>query len=77
MKTLHWTIERIARETGHDRKTVASKMAGQSADVKGRFTTRQVIAGMFGDLHNERLREVRSRADLNELELARKERKLV
>ena len=66
---LRWSIVRAAREFGLSRDTLSRKLsiAKEVADPTGCYSTKQLLAALYGDLPAERLREVRGKADNWEL----------
>ena len=67
---IEWTITRAAREFGLSPPTLAAKLAAthQKADEHGHYTTGQITAAIFGDLHAAQTREANERADKIALE---------
>ena len=76
---IRWTLERASREFGMDKKTLSGrvKRAGILPGPDGNWSTAQIAAAVFGDLESERIRETRSKADLNEQKLATEQNRLV
>jgi hypothetical protein len=63
---LRWSINAIEAEWGVNRSTAKAKLAqtGQTPDENGFWTTVQVFNALTGgDIKEQRLREVRERAD--------------
>ena len=76
---IRWTATKAASEFGHDPKTVSAriKTGGIVAGADKKFSTKQIVAAVFGDLEGERLREVHARADGLEIDNARKRGELL
>jgi hypothetical protein len=70
VKPIRWNVEQAAGEFGRDRKTVAKliRTAGIEPGEDGRYSTRDIVAALFGDLRSETTREKKARANLLELE---------
>jgi hypothetical protein len=43
----------------------------------GKFSTQEIVKGVYGDLRSEQVRETRARADRLELELARERKQVI
>lgn len=78
-KRLDWTIERACYEFGINPRTLSGrlKQAGTDPDAAGHFTTKQIVQAIYNDLESERIRETRSKADLNEQEFRKRQGLLV
>ena len=65
-----WTLGLAATEFGADRRTLSTraKTSGQVPGEDGKFSTRQIVTILHGDLAGEKLRKLRADADLAELE---------
>jgi hypothetical protein len=74
-----WTINAAAREFNRDRKTLSKRLrhANIMPGADGKFSTRQICAAVYGGMDGERLREVRHRANLLELQEQQLRRELV
>ena len=55
---IEWTLRRAAVEFGLESKTIASRLAdaGIQPNKKGRYTTRQICAALYGDERAEKQR---------------------
>jgi hypothetical protein len=67
---LRWSVERAGIEFGLSSQILRKALAKNSAvpDRDGMFSTAQIIAALFGQLHFEKLRTQRARARKLELE---------
>jgi hypothetical protein len=67
---LRWRVERAGVEFGCSSNTLRKSLAKNSAaaDQDGLFTTQQIIAALYGALHQEKLRTQRQIADRITLE---------
>jgi phage terminase Nu1 subunit (DNA packaging protein) len=67
---IRWTAGVAALEFGMDRRVVAERlrMSGAVPGEDGKFSTRQIVAAIHGDLAGEKLRLMRAQADLAEIE---------
>ena len=78
---MKWTLQKSSAEFGAARETIKAGLVRNGVEVrKGRnhaFTTKQILAAIFGDLKAERTREARARADLLELKRREREAELV
>jgi hypothetical protein len=77
---MNWTISSAAAEWGVEYNSLAKWLSKMGLEVKRgeKFTTRQIDRAIHGDpLDAERIREVRARADLLEMERLEKKRVLV
>lgn len=74
-----WTIEQACYEFAINPRTLSGRIrqAGIDPDADGKFTTQQIVRAIYNDLESERIREIRSKADLNEQELQTKSGQLV
>ena len=74
-----WTIQKAATEFDCHAATLSKRL--KLADIipgpDGMFTTRQICAAVYGDMDGEKLREVRHRANLLELQEQQLRRELV
>jgi hypothetical protein len=75
ISTLRWTIQKASVEFKIDRETLSKRIkhADIQAHKDGTFTTQQICAAVYGDLHGERLRNERLDADLKQIKLAEAE----
>lgn len=66
-------------EIGINPRTLAGRLKQGSIDpdTDGTYSTKQIIQAIYNDLESERIRELRSKSALNELELRRKEGELI
>lgn len=73
-KPIRWTIEQASNEFGLDRQTLAKRInnGGILPGDDKKFSTADICRAVFGDIESEKLREVRHRANL--LEIDEKER---
>lgn len=78
-KVIRWTIPEAASEFDIHAATLAKriKVASIEPGPDGKWSTAQVCAAVFGDMDSEKLREVRHKANLLELEEKEKRRQLV
>ena len=69
---LRWTLELAGREYDIDSRTLAQRIAaaGVIPGNDGRFSTKQVVSVIFGDISGQKLRNLTALADLNELKVA-------
>lgn len=72
-KAIRWTIRQAASEFGCDEKTMSNRLRRESLvpGEDGKFSTRQIVTGMFGDIGTHRLRKMKAEADLAELQKAK------
>ena len=70
IKAIRWTCDHAGSEFGADSKTISARLrqAGTAAGADGKFSTRQIVLAVFGDIDGERLREKRHQANLLEIE---------
>ena len=73
-----FSINEACAELGTAKHTLKKnlRLAGITVKPGKRYCLREIVAGMSGDLRVERTRQIRSVADLNELELREKRREL-
>jgi hypothetical protein len=78
IKALRWTVIRASAEFGMHRDTLTKylRREGIRPGPDGKFSTQEIVKGVYGDLRTEQTRETRLRADKLEIELG-KERKLI
>lgn len=80
-KAIQWTLETAAREFGVSRETIKKGLTEAGASIKkGRgasFTTKQIVAAIFGDIKHERFLKTREERTLLELERKQKEGDLI
>lgn len=75
---MRWKINRAAPEFGVDRRTLAKRLADAGeAEGAGGYTTRQILAALYGDLDGEKLRKLSAEADLAEMERDEQARALI
>ena len=62
---LRWSINQAVEEFGVDGKTLKKRMAQNSVvpASDGKFSTRDIVSSIFGDIEGEKLRLVREQAD--------------
>ena len=79
LKTVVWTLSLAGNEFGVDEDTVKRKLA--QADIKpnakGRFTTRQICAALYGSQHSERLELLRQQTEEKQLKNAERAGRLI
>lgn len=69
---LKWTPESAQSEFGTDAATIAKRLkAANIVPTDGTFSTKQICAAIFGDIHAARLRLVNEQADAQAMENAR------
>jgi phage terminase Nu1 subunit (DNA packaging protein) len=78
VQSSRWSLEKASSEFGTDRKTITKRIRqnGIQPAEDGTFSTKQICAAIFGDIHGERLRKTRAEADKIEMDNER-ERGLV
>jgi hypothetical protein len=76
---LAWTRQHAATEFGLDPDTLAKRLhaAGIHPDAANRFTTRQILAALLGDLDREKTRNESAKADLHEMKRDLEKRRLI
>jgi hypothetical protein len=76
---IRWTVHRAADEFGLDRHALSGRLkrSDECPGPDNLFSTQQICRVVFGDLESERIREVRSKADLNEQQLRKQAGQLV
>jgi hypothetical protein len=76
---IRWTVNRAADEFGLDRHALSGRLkrSDECPGPDNLFSTQQICRVVFGDLESERIREVRSKADLNEQQLRKQAGQLV
>lgn len=78
---MNWTIKLAATEFGVAAETIRRGLSAAGVEVKkGRgssFTTKQIVAAIFGDIKHERFLKTREERTLLELERKQKEGELV
>ena len=69
---LRWSVERAGIEFGLTSQTLRKSLNKNSAvaDANGLFTTRQIVAALYGALHQEKVRTQKELADRYALENA-------
>lgn len=80
IKQIHWNADKAGLEFGIDPKTIRKRIKACGIDpaFKDRtYSTQQIAAAVYGDLHGEKLRNERLDGDIKELKKAEWERKLV
>jgi hypothetical protein len=79
LQRIRWTIERAAPEFGLNPRTLSARLKQSNLDpsADGTWTTQQIVRAIYNDLESERIRETRSKADLNEQELRKRNGELV
>ncbi len=78
-KVIRWTIPEAASEFDLHANTLSKRLKTASIEPgpDGRWSTAQICAAVYGDMDGEKLREVRHRANLLELEEKEKLRQLL
>lgn len=78
-KPYRWNRETAAREFGLNPRTVGARMVKASVvpGPDGRWSTQQMVEGLFGGTEFERLAKLRAERELLELELAMKRSELI
>mgnify|MGYP003351892601 FL=1 len=76
---IRWTVADASCEFEVHANTLSKrlKMAELLPGADGKFSTRQICAAVYGDMDGEKLREVRHRANLLELQEQQLRRELV
>jgi len=66
---LRWSLNSASLEFAVDRATLTRRLRAASIEPgpDGKYTTAEIIAGAFGDLERERIRETSAAADLREM----------
>src|SRR6516165_12283604 len=79
IKALRWTVMRAAAEFGMHRDTLTKylRREGIHPGPDGKFSTQEIVKGVYGDLRSEQVRETRARADKLELELAKERQQVI
>jgi hypothetical protein len=74
-----WGLNEAGDEFGLDPKTIKKRLAAASIEPgeDGAFSTQQICAAVYGDLHGQKLRLVRAQARRIEVDTAEKEGRLV
>jgi hypothetical protein len=74
-----WTLTKAGIEFGFDSKTVAARLsyAGTDPDARGRYTTRQIAAALYGDERAEKQRLLAEQIKHAALKNAKNEGKLI
>lgn len=77
--SVRWTVAAAAVEFGLDDLTLTKRIKTSEIvpGADGKFSTRQICAAVYGDMDGEKLREVRHRANLLELQEQQLRRELV
>ena len=77
--SVRWTVAAAAVEFGLDDLTLSKRIKTSEIvpGADGKFSTRQICAAVYGDMDGEKLREVRHRANLLELQEQQLRRELV
>lgn len=77
--SVRWTVAAAAVEFGLDDLTLTKRIKTSEIvpGTDGKFSTRQICAAVYGDMDGEKLREVRHRANLLELQEQQLRRELV
>lgn len=67
---LRWTLNKAAEEFGFARQTVKNLVIreGIAPDEDSTYSTRQIVAALFGDLERQKQRRAKAEADLAEME---------
>ena len=60
---MNWTITRAAPEFGTTRETLKRRIASVGLPSKAKYTTKEVVKALFGDMAGEKLRLTREQAD--------------
>jgi DNA-binding protein Fis len=76
---MRWTVQKASVEFGLHRETLAKylRREGIQPGADGKFSTQEIVKGVYGDLRTEQTRETRLRADKIEMENAEKRRELL
>ena len=64
IQRIKWTVSKAATEFGYDKKTIVTRLKATGASLKGTLTTRQIVAALYGDASAEKLRLMRSEANI-------------
>ena len=77
--SVRWTVAAAAVEFGLDDLTLTKRIKTSEIvpGTDGKFSTRQICAAVYGDMDGEKLRDVRPRANLLELQEQQLRRELV
>ena len=78
-KAIAWSLNQIAAEFGWARQTVKGRLAqaGAEPSEKDTYTTKQVVAALFGDSDTADMRRKMAEADVAEMERDEKDEKLL
>lgn len=76
---LRWTLEQAGAEFNKDARALAKRIRreGLEPGEDGKFSTAQICAAVFGDLHSEELRLTREQADEKEIKNKRSRMELL
>jgi len=79
LQILRWNVSRAASEFGMDRQTVGSRIKGAAIEPgsDGCWTTRQICAAIYGDIHGEKLQLTREQRKKVEMQNEETEGRLV
>ena len=70
-QSIRWTLFLAGEEFGIDYRSLKRVLhsAQQEPGVDGKYSTKQIVSAIFGDISGEKLRKTRAEADLLELQL--------
>ena len=78
VKFIRWGVETAATEFQINPRTLRKRLKALSLEPKrGKYSTKQICAAVFGDMDGERLRLVREQADCQAIENAQARGELI
>ena len=78
-RAIRLNVTQAAGEFGVDTRTLRKRIrqAGVEPGMDGKYSIKQICAAVFGDLAGQRTREVKAKADLLEIELAKERQQVI